>query len=102
LADYGLADGPSAPARGTWLIIFVSGYLFSPDIFDFYQRLKLPVWLAHGTRGRLRRLRQGRTDAGGGRTGGLTVLETGALYRTSSGAKSSSEATMPSSRRCRE
>ena len=30
---------------------FVSGYLFSDDIFDVYASLTCPVWLAHGVRG---------------------------------------------------
>ena len=30
---------------------FLSGRLFSADIRDVYERLALPVWLAHGTRG---------------------------------------------------
>jgi pimeloyl-ACP methyl ester carboxylesterase len=30
---------------------FVSGYLFTPDIFETYRRLDLPVWVSHGTRG---------------------------------------------------
>lgn len=30
---------------------FISGRLFSKDIRDVYERLDVPVWLAHGTRG---------------------------------------------------
>jgi alpha-beta hydrolase superfamily lysophospholipase len=30
---------------------FVSGLLFSPDIVQIYDALRLPVWLAHGVRG---------------------------------------------------
>ncbi len=30
---------------------FLSGRLFSADIRDVYERLEIPVWLAHGTRG---------------------------------------------------
>lgn len=30
---------------------FVSGYLFSADITDVYERLRMPVWMSHGVRG---------------------------------------------------
>lgn len=30
---------------------FVSGYLFSDDITRIFDRLRIPVWMAHGTRG---------------------------------------------------
>jgi hypothetical protein len=30
---------------------FVSGYLFSMDALHLYQKLSMPVWMAHGTRG---------------------------------------------------
>lgn len=50
LADYDWLTARQPGARHV-AYHFVSGYLFSPDIFDFYQRLDLPVWLAHGTRG---------------------------------------------------
>ncbi|MEJ2603849.1 MAG: alpha/beta hydrolase [Gammaproteobacteria bacterium] len=30
---------------------FLSGRLFSKDIRDVYERLRMPVWLAHGTKG---------------------------------------------------
>jgi pimeloyl-ACP methyl ester carboxylesterase len=30
---------------------FVSGYLFSADIEDVYDRLQVPVWMCHGVRG---------------------------------------------------
>jgi pimeloyl-ACP methyl ester carboxylesterase len=30
---------------------FLSGGLFSKDINDLYERLALPVWMSHGTRG---------------------------------------------------
>jgi pimeloyl-ACP methyl ester carboxylesterase len=33
---------------------FLCGRLFSADIRDLYERLSLPVWLAHGTRGDFR------------------------------------------------
>jgi pimeloyl-ACP methyl ester carboxylesterase len=32
-------------------LAFLSGRLFSGDIRNLYERLELPVWLAHGTRG---------------------------------------------------
>ena len=32
-------------------LAFISGRLFSADIRDVYERLRCPVWLAHGTRG---------------------------------------------------
>lgn len=32
-------------------LAFLSGALFSKDIRDVYEALRLPVWLAHGTRG---------------------------------------------------
>lgn len=32
-------------------LYFLSGQLFSRDIQDVYERLKLPVWLSHGSRG---------------------------------------------------
>ncbi|MFC0239499.1 alpha/beta hydrolase [Rhodopseudomonas telluris] len=30
---------------------FVSGFMFSKDILTIYESLRLPVWMAHGTRG---------------------------------------------------
>ena len=30
---------------------FISGYLFSNDIDNFYDQLRLPIWMTHGTRG---------------------------------------------------
>lgn len=30
---------------------FVSGFMFSKDILSIYESLRLPVWMAHGTRG---------------------------------------------------
>lgn len=30
---------------------FVSGYLFSTDALNLYQKLSMPVWMAHGVRG---------------------------------------------------
>ena len=30
---------------------FISGYLFSNDIDNIYDQLRLPVWMSHGTRG---------------------------------------------------
>ena len=35
-------------------LAFLSGTLFSKDIRNVYERLELPVWLAHGTRGDFR------------------------------------------------
>ncbi len=37
---------------------FLSGRLFSADIRDVYERLTLPVWLAHGTRGDFKDFRE--------------------------------------------
>jgi pimeloyl-ACP methyl ester carboxylesterase len=50
LADYDFATARQPGARHA-PYYFVSGFLFSPDILDLYDRLTLPVWLAHGTRG---------------------------------------------------
>ena len=46
--DYRLAQQPGAQHAPYY---FISGYLFSAEIFDVYRSLALPVWVAHGTRG---------------------------------------------------
>jgi pimeloyl-ACP methyl ester carboxylesterase len=57
---------------------FLSGFLFSRDIHDFYERLTLPVWMSHGVRGDF-------TDYGSASMVAdrpnwrLTVYQTGAL-----------------------
>ncbi|MFO1160362.1 MAG: alpha/beta fold hydrolase [Reyranellaceae bacterium] len=57
---------------------FVSGFLFSPEIFAVYQRLALPVWLVHGTRGDF--VDYSRAAAMQGRPNWrITVLDGGAL-----------------------
>ena len=77
LADYDWLTARQPGARHV-AYHFVSGYLFSPDIFDFYQRLELPVWLAHGTRGDF--VDYAKAEQMRGRPNWrLTVLETGAL-----------------------
>ena len=46
--DYLAAHQPGAPHAP---FAFVSGRLFSGDIRQVYGRLKLPIWMPHGTRG---------------------------------------------------
>lgn len=43
---------------------FLSGRLFSKDIRDVYERLEMPVWLGHGTRGDFRDFRGADWTAG--------------------------------------
>jgi len=50
LADYDYLTAHQPGARHA-PYAFVSGRLFSADIRDVYERLELPVWLAHATRG---------------------------------------------------
>ena len=50
LADYDFATARQPGARHA-PYYFVSGFLFSPEILDLYERLTLPAWLVHGTRG---------------------------------------------------
>lgn len=53
--DEGLAEYDFATARQDGArhapYYFVAGYLFTPEIMSVYQKLELPVWLAHGVRG---------------------------------------------------
>lgn len=57
---------------------FISGGLFSADIHDVYDHLKLPVWMAHGTRGDFTDYRQ-KTRLQGLSNWTFSVLPTGAL-----------------------
>ena len=50
LVDYSWRTAHQPGADGA-PYAFLSGRLFSADIRDVYERLNLPVWLAHGTRG---------------------------------------------------
>lgn len=77
LADYDWLTARQPGARHV-AYHFVSGYLFSPDIIDFYRRLDLPVWLAHGTRGDFVDYVKAE-DMQGRPNWRLTVFETGAL-----------------------
>jgi pimeloyl-ACP methyl ester carboxylesterase len=57
---------------------FLSGRLFSRDIRAVYERLSLPVWLAHGTRGDFRDFSE--ADWLAGRSNwSVTAFESGAL-----------------------
>ena len=57
---------------------FLSGGLFSADISDVYERLKLPVWMVHGVRGDFTDYR-GADRLKGRNHWRITVLQTGAL-----------------------
>lgn len=77
LADYDWLTARQPGARHV-AYHFVSGFLFTPDIFELYQRLDLPVWLAHGTRGDF--VDYGRAEEMRGRPNWrLAVFEGGAL-----------------------
>ena len=46
--DYALSQQPGAMHAP---LTFLSGFLFSQDVFALYESLTQPVWLVHGTRG---------------------------------------------------
>jgi pimeloyl-ACP methyl ester carboxylesterase len=53
LFEYSWASAHQPGARFAPLA-FLSGRLFSRDVRDLYERLRLPVWVPHGTRGDFR------------------------------------------------
>ncbi len=57
---------------------FISGALFSGDIHEVYDQLKLPVWMCHGTRGDFTDYRQ-KTRLQNSPNWTFSVLPTGAL-----------------------
>lgn len=57
---------------------FLSGSMFSADISDVYERLKLPVWMVHGVRGDFTDYR-GASRLKGRNHWRITALQTGAL-----------------------
>ncbi|RJS92089.1 alpha/beta fold hydrolase [Salinisphaera sp. Q1T1-3] len=57
---------------------FLSGYLFSNDISDVYDRLSLPIWMAHGSRGDFIDYRR-KVDYGDKPNWAIRGYETGAL-----------------------
>jgi pimeloyl-ACP methyl ester carboxylesterase len=50
LLDYAHATAHQPRARHA-VFSFASGKLFSPDIRSLYEKLEMPVWLAHGSKG---------------------------------------------------
>jgi hypothetical protein len=69
------AAQPGAEYAPLW---FLSGGLFSADIHTIYERLELPVWVAHGTRGDFTDYR-GLKIVADRPNWKISVLETGAL-----------------------
>jgi pimeloyl-ACP methyl ester carboxylesterase len=57
---------------------FLSGFLFSRDIHDVYERLTMPLWMSHGVRGDFTDYGSARLIAGRPNWR-ITVYETGAL-----------------------
>jgi pimeloyl-ACP methyl ester carboxylesterase len=57
---------------------FLSGGLFSADVEDLYQALRMPVWVAHGTRGDFTDYR-GKARFAGRPNWSFSVYEAGAL-----------------------
>jgi pimeloyl-ACP methyl ester carboxylesterase len=59
-------------------LCFLSAAMFSQDINDVYEQLKLPVWMSHGTRGDFTDYR-GKTTVAGRPNWRFSVFEAGAM-----------------------